>query len=265
MQINEGIYSDDFALNSYDVDHNNLAHTAYYFRIMQEVAGSHAYHRGVSILHLQQEEKTWVVTRTNMKILRYAHWPNTIHVETWPQQPWKLYYPRVCRAQDTDGNMLFESLSHWVVMDTQKNRPMKPQTISKRFDHVPENIYKDPNLGRRANFETDSFEHILFHTPKVLYSDTDFNRHVNNVIYLEWMLESLPFSFRDSYHITEVDISYRAQTYREDTITVHTGLLSADMLTQQQPIIYHEVLRLLPDGEQETVAVATTTWSLHSQ
>jgi len=264
MQINEGIYSDSIILNSYEVDPSNLAHATYYFRIMQEVAGSHAYQKGVSIPHLQKEQKTWVVTRTKMEIKKYVHWPNTIDVETWPQQPWKLYYPRVCRALDTAGDLLFESMSHWVVMDTKINRPVKPQTISRRFDTVDPNLCRNPDVGRRADFDRDSFTHILTHTPKVLYTDTDINKHVNNVVYLEWMLESLPFEFRDAYAITEVDISYRAQTYREDSIIVHSGLSREDLLTQPQPMVYHEVLRQLSNGENETVAVATTLWKAKS-
>lgn len=260
MNILDGVYHDDLLLHSYEVDPFYYAQTAYYFRIMQEAAGEHAYHRGVSIPHLQKEGKTWVVTRTKMSISHYASWPNTLHVETWPQEPWKLYFPRVCRLFDQEGNALFQSITHWVVMDTEKQRPVKPTNIAERFGDVESDTVVDPDLGRRVVFDASSFDHIILHEPRIRYTDCDFNNHVNNVIYLEWMLEALPFSFRDAHVATEVDISYLAQTFRDDTICVRTGMADKGMLESSQATLFHEVVRISPEGEQQQVCVAATTW-----
>lgn len=265
MQIHDGIYSDDFIMDSYEVDPFYSAQTAYYFRVMQEAAGAHAYHREVSIPHLQREGKTWVVTRTKMFIHHYADWPNTLRVETWPQKPWKLYFPRVCRLYDKDNRQLFESITHWVVMDLEKQRPVKPTAISDRFGTVEADSVVDPDLGRRVFFETSSFKKLIPYEPKILYSDCDFNKHVNNVTYLEWMLESLPFAFRDAYLTIEVDISYLAQTYRDDTIVVQTGLISKVTLEESEPTLFHEVVRISPKGEYQQVCVASTKWTKRSE
>lgn len=260
MQIHDGIYSDSFIMDSYEVDPFYSAQTAYYFRVMQEAAGAHAYHRKVSIPHLQSEGKTWVVTRTKMSIEHHATWPNTLRVETWPQKPWKLYFPRVCRLYDATDRMLFQSLTHWVVMDMEKQRPIKPTTVADRFGPVDAQTMVDPDLGRRVFFDSNSFGKLISYKPKILYSDCDFNKHVNNVTYLEWMLESLPFTFRDTHITTEVDISYLAQTYREDTIMVQTGLIDGTSMEDDEPLLFHEVVRKAPDGELQQVCVASTKW-----
>ncbi len=253
MQITDGIYHDTFNLNSYEVDPFYHAQTAYYFRIMQEAAGSHAYHREVSIPHLQREQMTWVVTRTVMQIDHYATWPNTLRVETWPQKPWKLYFPRVCRLYDDQGTRLFQSLTHWVVMDTNTQRPVKPQTIEGRFGPVHAETFVDPNLGRRATFNPGDLAKIIRYEPAVRYSDCDLNRHVNNVVYLEWILDSLSHTFRDSHLATRVDISYLSQTYRDDRVLVRTAFSdTSNELT-------HEIVRHTPEGEIP-VCVATTEW-----
>jgi acyl-ACP thioesterase len=261
MNITNGIYTDDLQLDSYEVDPFYHAHTAYYFRVMQEAAGAHAYHRGLSIPHLQKEGLTWVVTRTRMRIAHYVTWPNTLQVRTWPQQPWKLYFPRVCRLFDHEGTALFESLSHWVVMDLERQRPVKPTSISDRFEIVDTEETVDPDLGKRVVFEAGMFEQIIAHEPKILYTDCDFNRHVNNVRYLEWMLDSLPFTFRDTHLATEVDISYLAQTFRDDTLLVHTGVKSESVFNDEQPVLFHEVVRISKEGERQQVCVASTTWT----
>jgi acyl-ACP thioesterase len=265
MQISNGIYSDTITLNSYDVDSFNTTHTSYYFRTMQEVAGAHAYQRNVAIAHLRQDNKTWVVTRTKMTIPQYIRWPNTFRIETWPQQPWKLYFPRVCRAWNAKDELLFESLTHWVVMDTTTQRPLKPQAIVDSFDPIVAKDLVDPNLGKRVSFDEGECADLLVYEPTILYTDNDINMHVNNVVFLQWMLDSLPFAFRDSHVVGEVDISYLAQTFREDHIRVRTGISEPDLLESDAPTLSHEVLRVLPTGETQAVCVATTTWRRRDQ
>lgn len=260
MQINDGIYRDSFIMDSYEVDPFYSAQTAYYFRVMQEAAGAHAYHRELSIPHLQREDKTWVVTRTKMSIDHYATWPNTLTVETWPQKPWKLYFPRACRLYDSENRRLFQSLTHWVVMDMEKQRPIKPTSIADRFEMIETNSVIDPDLGRRVYFDSSSFEKIIPYEPRILYSDCDFNNHVNNVIYLEWMLDSLPFAFRDTHIVVEVDISYLAQTYRDDTVFVQTGIIDKTDMEKDEVLLFHEVVRKSSGNEVQQVSVASTKW-----
>lgn len=265
MHIENGIYHDTIALGSHEFDPFNSAHPTSYFQIMQEVAGAHAFHKGVSIPQLHSMNKTWVVTRTRMKILFGASWPLSIRIVTWPQAPWKLYFPRVCRAWDTNGNELFESLSHWVIMDLEAQRPVKPQQVENLFGSSEREGDMDPDLGRRVSFPEESYPEILTYEPKILYSDNDLNMHVNNVVYLQWMLDSLPFSFRDTHVATEVDISYLAQTFRDDTVVVRTALVEKDILTTGQPQLFHEVRRILPDGKSQAVCVAKTNWRTRTQ
>jgi acyl-ACP thioesterase len=265
VQLENGRYRDSVALNSHEVDSNNSAHASCYFQVMQEAAGSHAYHLGVSIPQLMQVHKTWVVTRTRMTILRHASWPGTITVETWPQEPWKLYYPRVCRAWDAQDNLLFESLSQWVIMDLATQRPVKPQQTPDLFGGTAVAQVVDPDLGRRVSFDQEAYARLLTHEPRIRYEDCDLNMHVNNVVYLQWMLDSLPFDFRDSHLVREVDISYLAQTFREDRVMVTTGLERPESLTEREPVLFHEISRHASDGNMVTVCVARTRWRNRAQ
>ncbi len=253
MKIVDGIYRNTIELNSHDVDAFNAVHPAFYFRVMQEAAGMHAYLKQVSIPQLQLEGKTWVVTRTKMTITHYLSWPNSLEVTTWPQTPWKFYYPRVCRAESTTGELLFESMSHWVVMDVAKMRPIRDAVINSSFEAVENALFRDPDLGNRSDFDATAASPLFTYTPKINYSDVDLNQHVNNVVYLQWMLASLPFAFRDEWLIASIDISYRAQAFRDDNIVVMTG--------GRAPTLYHKI----ETKEGKIVATATTSWRPRTQ
>jgi acyl-CoA thioesterase FadM len=150
-------------------------------------------------------------------------------------------------------------------MDTTTQRPLKPQAIVDSFDPIVAKDLVDPNLGKRVSFDEGECADLLVYEPTILYTDNDINMHVNNVVFLQWMLDSLPFAFRDSHVVGEVDISYLAQTFREDHIRVRTGISEPDLLESDAPTLSHEVLRVLPTGETQAVCVATTTWRRRDQ
>ncbi|MFA5570644.1 MAG: acyl-[acyl-carrier-protein] thioesterase [Sphaerochaetaceae bacterium] len=253
MQIIDGIYHEEFTLQSSDVDSLNAAHPSYYFNVVQEVAGNHAHHIGVSIPQLHALDKTWVVTRTKMTIFSYAQWPHRIKVTTWPQVPWKFYFPRACTAHTEEGEPLFESMSQWVVVDIHTQRPVKPDQVIPLFgDHMKEEIL-NPNLGRKLSLPEEQKEMYFEYHTKPLYHHTDFNNHVNNVVYVSWMLDSLPFTFRDSYLPYEIDISYVAQSFRDDTIVVQSTQVNDDHDIK----FIHEVIR---SSDNQSLAVAHTLW-----
>lgn len=261
MSSVNNIYKENIALNSNDVDSFNRSHCTTYFNIMQEVAGKHAHQFGMSIPQLLKDDKTWVVTRTKMKIEKWASWPSVMQIETWPQKNFRFYYPRVCRALNENNETLFESISQWVVIDHASQRPVKPQQFKTLPFPENEPITLSPDLGRRVNFNTSDFEKIVEYRPQIAYGDCDLNLHVNNVVYLKWMLDSLSFSFRDTHLVTEVDISYLYQTFRDDKVVVLTGYEKND----ESITLYHQINRLLENNETQEVSVAQTKWILASQ
>lgn len=257
MLIENGIYKETITLKSNDVDLYNMAHPTHYFNLVQESAGSHAYHIGVSIPHLQKLDKTWLVTRTKMELFEYASWPGSIEVETWPQVPWKFYFPRGCRGYDKEKKLLFSSLSQWVILNLENQRIVKPDLITPLFGSTMQPEIFNPDLGSKIVFPTESPKDSFHYSPTLLYNNTDLNRHVNNVVYLHWMLDSLPFSFRDSYTPSEIDISFVAQTFRDDEVSVHSILTEED---GKNATLYHQVTR----QENQVVATAKTVWKVRS-
>ncbi|MCB5231331.1 MAG: acyl-ACP thioesterase domain-containing protein [Sphaerochaetaceae bacterium] len=261
MEIVDQIFSESIRVKSHEVDSFNKAHPLYYFQLMQEVAGCHAYQRDMGIPQLLKKGKTWVVTRTKMRFYDYVEWPGSITVETWPQKPWKFYFPRVCRAFDSDKTLLFESLSHWVVVDTSTGRPVKPENFP--FMEIPKNepVIIDPDLGKRVQFNNSQDSTLIEYHPQILYCDIDLNLHVNNVAYLQWILDSLCFSFRDEYKLQEVDITYIAQAFRDDKLVIYSNKLE----NEESVTFSHQVNRLDQDNETTQLCNAETKWIKKTQ
>ncbi|MDX9933506.1 MAG: thioesterase [Sphaerochaetaceae bacterium] len=250
-------------LYSYQVDPFYHARLTYYLQILQEAAGLHAYKLDLSIPQLQKMGMTRLLLRTKLTIMRYLSWPEDQTVTTWPQRPWKFYYPRTTIATDSNDKELFRAISHWMVVDLATHRPSRNPLIHESFsgEHTPFEI--DPDIGRLKSVD-DSLPIFSEYSPTVTYGDADFNGHINNISYVSWMLDSLPFEFRDNYKVSEIDISYVAETYRNDQINIETTILSEGTIESANPKLCHVVKRIHPDGSDQIVSLAHTTWALRN-
>jgi len=56
----------------------------------------------------------------------------------------------------------------------------------------------------------------------VRYSDIDMHHHVNNTIYIEWILDSYPFEMNQTHQIHTFEINFLAESSYGDEISVHT-------------------------------------------
>ena len=52
------------------------------------------------------------------------------------------------------------------------------------------------------------------------FDDIDTNNHVNNAVYPLWASESLPYAFRNTHEISELEISFKKEALAGDTVTV---------------------------------------------
>lgn len=261
MRLEHNIFHSDLFLYSYEVDPFYHAKLAYYFQIAQEAASYHSRMLGCDIPSLQKKDKTWLIVRTHMAIARYATWPEEFSIETWAQKPWKLYFPRGTVATDAAGKELFHSMSQWVVMDLKTHHPTKPKEIVDAFGEPAGISFYSPDLGVRQSFETATITTQQTLSIPILYRDTDFNKHVNNVSYVSWIMESLCDDFLNAYKVSNIDISYLSQTYRHDTITIRTGSLMPDPSHPGEPGYVHEIVRDNPDGSHTPVCTAYTRWT----
>ena len=180
---------------------------------MQEAAGINAARLGWGIRALQEEGRTWMLARLRVRVRRYVPWGTTVTVRTWPSgTKGRLIAKRCFLGLDDGGAELFRASSEWLYVD------MAAQKIAK----LPETFGELVPLGT-PDFELPDIGGKFAHLPSVdgsaevltRHSDLDFNDHVNNVHYVEWMLEAdvgrgataLPGAEGDSP--AELDIVFR--------------------------------------------------------
>jgi fatty acyl-ACP thioesterase A len=90
-------------------------------------------------------------------------------------------------------------------------------------------------------------------------SDLDMNGHVNNCIYTEWLLESVPQSYRDEYELKELIIEFKAECNFGDVIE---AVCCEDTASKVGGSVFlAHTLTKKSDEKQTEVVRARTIWA----
>lgn len=257
-----GIGRDGMEVRSADTDRFFKAKVPFFFSMLQEVAAKHstAVHCGIAEL-MQRESKTWVIVRAKMIIDRLPDWMETVELETWPEEPFRMFAPRLATGRGADGSPVFTAISHWVVIDMERKRPVRPNEALQYFTIPDRSIrYIDPDIGKLRIAEDFTGYRLPDLAPVTNYYDTDTNGHINNISYINWTCDAFPFSFLDSYRIESIDCHWIKQTFDGDRIAVETYSDDPSPLDAGNPAFYTRIVKKTEEGEDIPVFEAETTW-----
>ena len=177
-----------FTVRSYEAGIANHVTLPTLCNYMQEAAGISAAKLGWGIQALQAEGITWMLSRLRVSVSRYVPWGTTITVRTWPSgMKGKLVAKRCFLGLGPEGEELFRAASEWLYVDMKAQKIAKlPETFG---DLVPPGTpdFELPDIGGKFAHLPSAEESVEILTR---HCDLDFNDHVNNVHYVEWMLEA---------------------------------------------------------------------------
>jgi len=252
LYITDHTYYEEHRVHTHNCDTFLSARLPYYFQLVQEGAASHAMLCGCSNPDFEKIGKAWILSKIKMTVHRYLPWSEQIGLQTWIQSPVKLFAPREARGTDKDGRELFRTMAYWVVIDRHTRRPERPLQF---LDYIglseDRHLWADTKLGKIEDLPSDRTPEAF--TPQIQYRDIDSVRHVNNISYVEWILESIDPEYRDTWKPSEFEINFLAESFLSDQLEVRSC-----QLTDSQWL--HSVVRTTHEGEVETCR-ARSSWS----
>ncbi|MEJ2052309.1 MAG: thioesterase [Calditrichaceae bacterium] len=243
------LWSETFKVRAYEVGPNGKTTVQSIFNYLQEAAGNHAAELGVSIEQLFKQNLTWVLSRVHLHIDYYPSWKQAITIETWPADKDAYYAIRDFRIMDENMKQIGMATSSWMMLDIINRKPVLiPEFIEK---------LKNTQQGRALN---DRFEKLpkldrvdITRNFNVRMSDLDINQHVNSVNYIEWAMESIPNDIFRYYNLTDVEVTYRAESKYGDIIHSQCHVQNKE----DSSVIIHKLER---DNDGKEIARLKSTW-----
>ena len=206
------VWSDAYYIPTYEVDFRGNATVPMLGRFMQESASHHARHLGFGHEAMVAAGRIWMLLGLAFRIERYPRWRETIEIQTWPSLHERIYYFRDFRIS-CDGQPMGVASSKWIVVDIERHRPVRDAL---QFDidwDAAEKVWPDC-LQKLPDVVSEQ----ILNTREVHYTDLDVNAHVNNIRYIEWILDVFSLDFHKSHQLVEFEIQFQSEALFGDRV-----------------------------------------------
>jgi acyl-ACP thioesterase len=202
----------DHAVRSYDVDLHGEATAPALCRFMQETAMHHAEHLDLGQNRLAAMNMAWVLVRLRFRLSAAPAMGAGVTVTTWPSGIDRLFFYRDFRIVAA-GAEVMATTTAWFVIDLASRTRQHPDKFFHSEFPLGEPLFPSKPARLKGIVPDESGPAV-----PVLYSDLDVNAHVNNVRYLEWVLDGLPLEFHQQHQLREAELNYMAEAVGGDEV-----------------------------------------------
>lgn len=225
MESVSSIFKRQYHIDLRDVDFNKQLKLSTLFSYFQDIASLASADLGFGIETLEKKfGVAWILTRIRVDILRMPNWDEEITIETWPLEPTRVEFDRDYLVKDASGNIIIKAVSKWVIMDIKERKIKRSDLIQ---IHYPEKITKRAIAGKLAKLK--DFGKLEPVYDKVIgYSDIDFNGHLNNSKYVDYIMDCFPVADHQNYTIQTIDLNFNQEALPGDSITLFKDTSGVD-------------------------------------
>ncbi|KAJ7299846.1 hypothetical protein O6H91_Y139900 [Diphasiastrum complanatum] len=224
---NNSIYRQIFVIRSYEVGFDKMASIETFANLFQ-IALNHA--SGIfdsmgdamgSSHAMMKHRLIWVITKLHIQVDRYPLAGDVVEIDTCMGWSGKNGVRRDYVVRDyNSGEILCTSTSSLVIINRDSRRisripnDVRDELSSYLFDTY---LLKDDLSQRIAKMDECPLYIKKDLVPKL--HDIDSNRHVNNVKYIQWLLESVPQHVLVAYDLRSMTMEFRKESSDQDIIT----------------------------------------------
>lgn len=216
--------------------------------LLEETAADHCYSIDHSLYTLAGQDVGWVLLSGIMQMDRYPGYKEKITIRTWLSKYSAIRGFRENIIFDEQKNIIGRSKGLWVFFDIGRRRPLQI------FNDIKEkwSFYNKESIDRDITKKIKAIDSSNYTKKfKVNRYDTDMINHVNNIRYLQWLMESLPEEIVDNYYLYTIDGRFIAEAQYGDTVI---SLTKKDIEDNS----YVHTIKI--QGNDRVCATAKTVW-----
>lgn len=197
------------------VDCTRRASVAAIIGYMLDVAGEDADRKGFGISALDSASNTWVLSRLAVDIAAQPKQYEEIDVDTWVNEFNRLSSTRNFRIHRGE-ECVAKGVSQWCMLNMESRQvvdmSLLKDTYLKAMVEEPSPIPAPARLRPITPAGSTS--------RPVVYSDIDFNRHVNTLRYIDLIFDNVPLSLIEQNNGLRIDINFIAEAVYGETLTI---------------------------------------------
>ncbi|MDR3247853.1 MAG: acyl-ACP thioesterase [Treponema sp.] len=203
------------------IDRSDRLTLASTFDFFQEAAINHAEALGVGREAMIKSGQIWILSRLSVIWDRRPKWGEAITVRSWPRGWEKLFVLRDYDIRDQADVPVVRGRSCWIILDMERRRPLRPQAV---METMPLNEGLDAMTGLPVSLESPG-QLQKQGTRQALYSDIDYNGHVNNTRYIQWIQDITKNDLLEKADRARLDINYLGEVKPGETVELWSAEL----------------------------------------
>lgn len=170
----------------------------------------------LSVRH--NDNAVWVATKIKIHIYKNPTWLETINAETFTSlvKPIRIETETKFTNQNDELVFIANQQSCPLDFDTRKIRKVDTVTFPKDID-VEKTLFDSGYQKLNDVFNDNDF----IYNQKVQSQDIDFSDHVNNTVYVRYIMNSLSSEFLDKVEITDVEMHYIAESKEGQVLKIY--------------------------------------------
>ena len=207
----------DYNLRYFEMNKHGMASPVTILTLLEETAADHCLNIGYSLYDLEKQNIGWVLTSGVIEMTRYPKYKENITVLTWLSKYTLVRGYRENLILDEDENIIGKAKGRWVFYDIQNRKPIPifDDIIQKWKFNLKSAIEENPELINQGGEGDLKNEFCIYR------SDIDSYKHVSNIRYLHFLLESLPEDFLDKYFLKTINAKFFSEAKFGDKIQVY--------------------------------------------
>ena len=209
------IWEKEYYLRASDFDKFYHIKPSAVLDLFQDAAGQHADEIGVGFNEMLKRSYLWVLTKIKFKIVSQPSLYQKVIVKTWPLPPNRLNYRREYCILDENREQLIVGSSEWVVIHSEKRRFLSVPDLYPFTDGFCEETMFEGKLGKISDFDAESTPHVV----NAGFCELDFNNHVNNTKYANYVLDAISPSKANELDIFQID--YRKEVLQGTRLDIY--------------------------------------------
>jgi len=242
------MFQKQFDLRYFEMDQYGEASPTTILTLLEEAAADHCLAIKHSLFDLVNQNIGWVLLSGYMQMERYPLYKERITIRTWLSKYTSIKGSRENIIYDEQGSVIGRAKGLWLFFDIKRRRPVQIfDDIKEKWGCIPEeSITHDiaENIGA-----IDSAKHKKNFL--VYRYDMDTNKHVSNVRYLQWLLETIPDDIIENCYLHSIDGRYVREAQYGHTIE------SLAELETDTGIFMHAIKDL---DSNRVCSIARTVW-----
>ncbi|MBO0487754.1 acyl-ACP thioesterase domain-containing protein [Vagococcus fluvialis] len=207
-------YSEIHQIPYYECDRTQYLKISTLVKMLIKISGAQSESLGVSDEHMASLGLGWIILQHDIDIKRLPKAHETIKLTTEAESYNKFFCYRHFWVHDEEGNECAFMSTTFAIMDLHERKMGSvDEAIIAPFES--EKI-KRIKRGEKILPVTEINQEKTY---GVRYFDIDLNQHVNNAVYLDWILDALEGEFLESHNPEKIAIKFNKEVLYGDDVT----------------------------------------------